>query len=127
MDNMSTRYEEDGRCDPLCRYCGSVAQGNFSIHRDGFGEGPEVGLCDDCGKGTTPTCAEIWARIAQAPGWTLELLAPVLADSVALGSDLHGNRTCSCYSVGVGPCPRCIVTYNAATSVLVRLAALGVK
>jgi hypothetical protein len=49
-----------------CVYCGRPEpQGNFTIHRDGFGEGPEVPLCDECGKYETPTCAEIWKRIKE--------------------------------------------------------------
>ncbi len=47
-----------------CAYCGKPAQGNFSIHRDGFGEGPEVPLCDAHGSEATPTCEEIWDQIA---------------------------------------------------------------
>jgi len=48
-----------------CACCESPAEGNYSIHRDGFGEGPEVWLCDACGSKPTPTCEEIWARIAE--------------------------------------------------------------
>lgn len=48
----------------ICVFCGQPAQGNFSIHRDGFGVGPEVDLCDACGGDETPTCAEIWDQIA---------------------------------------------------------------
>lgn len=47
-----------------CAYCSKPAAGNYSIHRDGFGEGPEVPLCDTCGGKPEPTCEEIWARIA---------------------------------------------------------------
>lgn len=56
-----------GKLIPIrkCAYCGSLAQGNFAIHRDGFGVGPEVDLCDDHGGYETPTCEEIWARIAR--------------------------------------------------------------
>jgi hypothetical protein len=49
-----------------CVYCGSPAEGNFSIHRDGFGLGPEVPLCDGCGDSEEPSLAEIWAKIGQA-------------------------------------------------------------
>ena len=48
-----------------CAYCGEPAEGNFSIHRDGFGIGPEVELCDGCGMYPAPTCEEIWDRIAE--------------------------------------------------------------
>jgi hypothetical protein len=49
-----------------CAYCGELAEGNFSIHRDGFSEGPEVQLCDRCGGHTDPSLPEIWSRISQA-------------------------------------------------------------
>lgn len=48
-----------------CVYCGQPAQGNYSIHRDGFGTGPEVPLCDECGGEEYPTCGEIWEVIAE--------------------------------------------------------------
>lgn len=47
-----------------CAFCGKPAEGNCAIHRDGFGVGPEVDLCDACGSYETPTCDEIWERIA---------------------------------------------------------------
>lgn len=47
-----------------CAYCGKPAEGNFSIHRDGFGVGPEVELCDACGGYPHPTCEQIWEQIA---------------------------------------------------------------
>lgn len=47
-----------------CVYCGLPADGNFSIHRDGFGVGPEVPLCDACGGHEEPTLMEIWERIS---------------------------------------------------------------
>jgi len=47
-----------------CAYCGGPAQGNYSLHRDGFCQGPEVDLCDHCGSRPTPTCEQIWERIA---------------------------------------------------------------
>ncbi len=49
----------------MCAYCGKSTEGNHTIHRDGFGEGPEVPLCDACGGGLRPTCEEIWARISE--------------------------------------------------------------
>ena len=48
-----------------CAYCEQAAEGNYAIHRDGFGIGPEVDLCDACGSGIEPTCADIWDHIAQ--------------------------------------------------------------
>lgn len=48
----------------VCAYCGDLAQGNYSIHRDGFDNGPEVPLCDQCGDHTGPSLLAIWSRIA---------------------------------------------------------------
>jgi hypothetical protein len=48
-----------------CAFCGRPAQGEFSVHRDGFSIGPEVDLCNDCGGRETPTLAEMWRKIAQ--------------------------------------------------------------
>jgi hypothetical protein len=50
---------------PPCAACGAPVQGNHSIHRDGFGIGPEVDLCDACGANETPTCEELWDAIAR--------------------------------------------------------------
>jgi hypothetical protein len=49
-----------------CSFCGKPAEGNYAIHRDGFGEGPEVPLCDRCGGRPWPTESTIWAKIGQA-------------------------------------------------------------
>jgi hypothetical protein len=51
-----------------CAYCGGASQGNYTIHRDAFAEGPEVSLCDACGdtEQDGPGVAAIWARIGQA-------------------------------------------------------------
>lgn len=54
-------YEMSGH---KCAYCGGPAQGNFSLHRDGFCQGPQVDLCDNCGSGSTPSCEQIWDVIA---------------------------------------------------------------
>lgn len=48
-----------------CAYCGEPAEGEYTIHRDGFGIGPEVDLCNEHGSHRTPTCEEIWERISQ--------------------------------------------------------------
>lgn len=48
-----------------CAYCGAKAEGEYSVHRDGFGVGPEVDLCERCGSQPTPSLREIWERIAQ--------------------------------------------------------------
>jgi hypothetical protein len=48
-----------------CVYCGKPAEGNYSVHRDGFGVGPEVPLCDACGSEPEPELWKIWDRIAQ--------------------------------------------------------------
>ena len=60
-------HHDDAAADASCAYCRNATQGNHTIHRDGFGEGPEVALCDACGSQPTPTEREIWARIGQAP------------------------------------------------------------
>lgn len=51
-----------------CAYCDARIAADapvYSIHRDDFGEGPEVPLCEACGSGQTPTCEQIWAKIGQ--------------------------------------------------------------
>jgi len=50
--------------DEQCSACGEPSEVNFSIHRDSMGEGPEVPLCDACGKDPTPTCEQLWEAIA---------------------------------------------------------------
>ena len=61
---LTTNSPEPG----ICAYCQQPSQGNYSVHRDAFGEGPEVDLCDECGGNeTTPTLEEIWTRISQHP------------------------------------------------------------
>lgn len=49
-----------------CAFCEQPAQGNYSIHRDGFGEGPEVPLCNACGGKPEPDEPTIWAKIGQS-------------------------------------------------------------
>ena len=48
-----------------CSYCGEPAEGNHTIHRDGFDIGPEVPLCNRCGTMTYPTLSQIWQRISR--------------------------------------------------------------
>lgn len=48
-----------------CAFCGERAEGKYAVHRDGFGVGPEVDLCDACGGSEFPTLAQIWDAIAQ--------------------------------------------------------------
>lgn len=48
-----------------CAYCDKPSEGRFSIHRDGFCDGPEVPLCDFCGSGAAPTLEDIWERIRE--------------------------------------------------------------
>ena len=48
-----------------CVYCSKIAEGIYSIHRDGFGIGPEVHLCNSCGGSFKPTCHEIWIKISK--------------------------------------------------------------
>lgn len=48
-----------------CALCREYAEGEYSIHRDGFGVGPEVPLCNACGSKESPSCEEIWRRIGR--------------------------------------------------------------
>lgn len=48
-----------------CAACGRNAEGEHSIHRDGFDDGPEVPICNACGSGEAPTCDELWERISE--------------------------------------------------------------
>jgi hypothetical protein len=52
-------------CGSTCAYCGAAATGADSIHRDGFGLGPEVVLCDPCGTGRLPSAEQIWYKVAK--------------------------------------------------------------
>ncbi len=56
------------RSQKTCAYCERVINGevHFTIHRDGFGEGPEVDLCDGCGLDSMITCEEILAKISRS-------------------------------------------------------------
>jgi hypothetical protein len=47
-----------------CVFCSQPSQGNYTIHRDGLGLGPELPLCDACGEGAEPSCGAIWAKLA---------------------------------------------------------------
>lgn len=51
-----------------CAYCGRTVptkyEQQFSIHRDGFGEGPQVPLCAECVGNEDITLGVIWAKIA---------------------------------------------------------------
>lgn len=62
---MSTNIED--KQEFTCAYCGKTVKGvaKYAIHRDGFAVGPEVPICNDCGSHPSPTCEEIWSRIAQ--------------------------------------------------------------
>lgn len=53
-----------------CAYCGRPSEGRYAIHRDGFGQGPEVALCDAHGGSQVPSCAAIWDRIRERRGMT---------------------------------------------------------
>lgn len=59
-----------------CSACRDEITGDIggAIHRDGFGEGPEVVLCEPCGGHELPTCEQLWARIAvhEADGVTFD-------------------------------------------------------
>lgn len=48
-----------------CAACGEDVgtAAEFSIHRDGFCDGPEVALCRGCGGSEFPTCESLWLNI----------------------------------------------------------------
>lgn len=56
---MISRVVEDLKCS----FCDKPAAGNYAVHRDGFGEGPEVPLCDVCGSSSEPSLETIWNRL----------------------------------------------------------------
>ena len=58
--------EDSKKETKTCAYCGEPSEGNYSIHRDGDCEGPEVWLCDEHGSKPSPTCGEIWSVISHA-------------------------------------------------------------
>ncbi len=48
-----------------CAACGAIAEGRYSIERDGPLMGPEVPLCDRCGAHDEPTMEQLWHAIAR--------------------------------------------------------------
>lgn len=73
-----------------CHMCGMDAQGNYTVHRDGFSSGPEVDLCDGCGCSSGPSLASIWEGI-QLPGFSVldrtETTRPKTLDKWIDGAD----------------------------------------
>jgi hypothetical protein len=63
MDKRSAPRPPTSRC---C-YCRGPASGDYSIHSDDFGVGPEVPLCNGCAEDPAITCEMIWERCAR-PG-----------------------------------------------------------
>jgi hypothetical protein len=59
---MSKRRKRKKAVAP-CAACGEPSFGRHSIHRDGFGLGPEVWLCDGCGASPLPTLYDLWKII----------------------------------------------------------------
>ena len=47
-------------CATHCAACGRAAEGEYSLHRDGFSEGPQVPLCNFCGGEEEPTLGLLW-------------------------------------------------------------------
>lgn len=62
---MSRKGKKRSPVAEECAACGALAEGNFSIHRDGFMVGPDVPLCDACGGHLLPTCDDLWEQIAR--------------------------------------------------------------
>ena len=61
---------EGAKMDLTCAYCDGPAEGNYDIHVDergflGTADVPLVPLCDEHGSKPTPTCEQIWDRIAE--------------------------------------------------------------
>jgi hypothetical protein len=48
---------------PICACCGKPGRRDRTIHRDGFGDGPEVPLCSACADYARPTETTIWKNI----------------------------------------------------------------
>ena len=63
-------YLETGQVtvEKECWYCGGRSEGEHAIHDTHFMDGPEVPLCNGCGSGASPSCEEIWQRIAERRG-----------------------------------------------------------
>ena len=59
IDNCENLVPEEG----ICHFCGDHAHPDYTIHRDGFLVGPEVGLCELHASDVNPTCEAIWLRI----------------------------------------------------------------
>lgn len=66
--------EGDPPLRSTCVYCGITLIGvpPGGIHRDGFGVGPEVPLCQVC-YGPDLSCEEIWAKISQRKSYPITL------------------------------------------------------
>ena len=68
-----------------CAYCKQPASGDYGIHRDGFGVGPIVDLCNRCGSKSTPSAGRIWDRIARPSSHTFA--------HIRRGHDLRAEST----------------------------------
>lgn len=90
--------------EKTCAYCGGPAEGNYSIHRDGFGVGPEVDLCDAHGGGELPSCEQIWDRIAQA---RTAMIDPNKLHCRGDGRYCRGETFCACQ------CDQCRAAWEA--------------
>lgn len=65
-EDLLVREVENKLRQEKCAFCGEPAEGDHSIHQNGFGEGPEVELCNKCGSQPEPTEVQIWAKIGQS-------------------------------------------------------------
>lgn len=64
---VRTEGNEGSKEDSRCAYCGDPASGDYAVHRDGLGVGPEVPLCAQCVGPGGPSLSVIWDRIAVRP------------------------------------------------------------
>jgi len=90
--DFTTLLGEKTSMPPRCPVCARYhCQGNYSIHRDGFGVGPEVSICDACGSRPEPTAEEIWERLRDMmlPGGSFESIAIFGDDHLSFSLHRH--------------------------------------
>lgn len=77
----------------VCAYCGNPASGHWAIERDGFGEGPEVDLCEFCAGNDprAPSLQDIWERIANPDPMIYEM--KVANGQITFPEDEHTSHS----------------------------------